>query len=146
MFRLITLVLPLLAGIPGNFKLVGSKHGVDVYRQMSSRVIDLVAEGNIEAPPEVVRDVVLDFANATKVTDNINESRVLLQNDREIIVYQRLRLPVIHDRDFTLRVTWGRKGDVLTTRSAVDNSRGPQPREGIVRMSLLQCGWEFEPI
>jgi hypothetical protein len=146
MFRLLVLTLPLLAGTPGNFKHVGGKNGVEVYRQMNSPVIDLLAEGDIEAPPSVVRDVVLDYANASKVTDNVGESRVLQKSDREIIVYQRLKLPIISDRDFTLRATWGARGPLLMTRFAVDNSRGPRENGGVVRLSTLQGGWELEPI
>jgi hypothetical protein len=146
MFRLLALALPLLAGSPGNYKHVGGKSGVEVYRQMNSPVIDLLAEGDIDAPPSLVRDVLLDYPNASKVTDNIGESRVLEKSGREIIVYQRLKLPIISDRDFTLRASWGTRGEVLTTQFAVDNSRGPEARDGIVRLSTLQGGWELQPI
>ncbi|MCU1276535.1 MAG: Collagenase [bacterium] len=146
MFRLLALALPLLAGTPANFKHVGGKNGVEVYRQMNSPAIDLFAEGDIEAPPSVVRDVLLDYPNASKVTDNVAESRVLQKSDREIIVYQRLKLPIISDRDFTLRATWGARGQVLTMQYAVDNSRGPAEREGIVRLSMLQGRWDLQPI
>jgi hypothetical protein len=146
MFRLLVLTLPLLAGTPANFKHVGGRNGVEVYRQMASPVIDLLAEGDIEAPPSVVRDVVLDYPNASKVTDNVGESRVLQKSDKEIIVYQRLKLPIISDRDFTLRATWGAYGQILTTRFSVDNSRGPEEHDGVVRLSTLQGGWDLQPI
>jgi hypothetical protein len=113
---------------------------------MASPVIDLYAIGDIAAPPSVVRDVLLDYGNAPKVTDNVAESRVLEKNEREIIVYQRLKLPVISGRDFTLRATWGQRGTALTMQFAVDNSRGPGPRDGIVRLSTLQGTWVLEPI
>lgn len=146
MFRLLALAVPLLATNPGAFKHVGGRNGVEVFRNMSSSVIDLYAEGDIDAPPSVVRDVVLDYPNASKVTDNVGESRVLQKSDREIVVYQRLRLPIIADRDFTLRASWGASGPMLVTRFFVDNTRGPEAREGIVRLSTLQGGWELEPI
>ena len=146
MFRLLALALPLLAGNPASYKHVGGKNGVEVFRNTSAPVIDLLAEGDIEAPPSVVRDVLLDYPNASKVTDNVAESRVLQKSDREIVVYQRLKLPVISDRDFTLRATWGARGPVLTTQFAVDNSRGPGAHDGIVQLTTLQGGWELEPI
>jgi hypothetical protein len=149
MFRLLTLALPLLSMHPAQaagYKHVGGKNGVEVYRQTNSPAIELLAEGDIDAPPEVVRAVLLDYANASKVTDNVAESRVLQKSDKEVVVYQRLKLPVISDRDFTLRATWGARGPVLTTAFAIDNSRGPQPRDGLVRLSTLQGGWELQPI
>ena len=146
MLRLLALALPLLAANPHNFKHVGGKHGVEVFRNEKSPVIDLYAEGDIEAPPSVVRDVLVDYAHASKVTDNVAESRVLDKNDHEAVVYQRLKLPVISDRDFTLHARWGQRGSTLTLQYAVDNARGPQPRDGIVRLSTLQGSWLLEPI
>ena len=145
MFRLLALAVPLLVN-PPSYKHVGGRNGVEVFRNTSSPVIDLVAEGDIEAPPAVVRDVLLDYDHASKVTDNVAESRVLQKSDREIVVYQRLKLPVISDRDFTLHTTWGQRGAALTMQFAVDNSRGPEPRDGLVRLSTLQGGWSLEPI
>lgn len=144
MFRLLVLV-PLMAG-PQGYKHVGGDHGVEVFRQMSSPAIELLAEGEIDAPPALVREVLLDYEHASKVTDNVVESRVMTRNGQEVVVYQRLKLPVISDRDFTLRATWGQRGQTLLTHFVVDNSRGPQPRDGIVRLSTLQGGWELEPI
>jgi hypothetical protein len=144
MFRLIVL-LPLVTA-PAGWKHVGGRSGVEVFRHLSSPVIDLYAEGDIEAPPSVVRDVLLDYEHASKVTDNVGESRILAKNDREIVVYQRLKLPIISDRDFTLRATWGQRGAVLTEQFAVDNARGPAEKEGLVRLSTLQGSWALEPI
>src|SRR5579864_36308 len=103
MLRLLALIIQLLAANAGGYKHVGGKNGVEVYRQMASPVIDLVGEGDIDAPPSIVRDVLLDYSNATRVIANVAESRILEKSDREIVVYQRLKLPVISDRDFTLR-------------------------------------------
>ena len=146
MFRLLVLALPLLASNVPGFKHVGGKYGVEVFRDMSSPVIDLYAEGDIEAPPAVVRDVLLDYANASKVTNNVSESRVLEKDEHEILVYQRLNLPIISDRDFTLRATWGRQGRDLTMQYGVDNTLGPAPHHGVVRLSTLQGSWLLEPI
>ncbi|HXU74675.1 MAG TPA: START domain-containing protein [Polyangia bacterium] len=145
MFRLLVLFLPLLTA-PPDFKHVGGAHGVEVFRQMSSPVIDLYAEGDIDAPPAIVRDVLLDYDHASKVTKNVGESRVLAKNNREIIVYQRLKLPVISDRDFTLRATWGQRGPTLIQQFTVDNAKGPPARDGIVRVSTMQGTWALDPI
>ena len=90
--------------------------------------------------------MVLDFPNAPKVTDNIAESRVLKKGEHETIVYQRLKLPIISDRDFTLKATWKMRGPVILTQFAVDNRDGPGEHDGIVRLSMLQGGWELTPI
>lgn len=146
MFELLMIFPFLLTSVSPNYKHVGGAHEVEVYRQLQSEAIDLVAEGDIDAPPEVVRAVVLDYPNANAVSDHVTESRVLSSNARELMVYQRLKLPVIADRDFTLHVVWGSRAGQLWTRFTVDNTRGPAERDGIVRVSLLTGGWDLTPI
>ena len=145
MFRLLLLSLPLLTA-PPNFKHVGGAHGVEVFRQDKSPVIDLYAEGDIDAPPAVVRDVLLDYDHAPKMTKNVGESRVLQKNAHELVVYQRLKLPVVSDRDYTIRATWGEKGNTLTEEFHVDNGHGPAARDGVVRVSTMQGTWMLDPI
>ncbi|HEY2743524.1 MAG TPA: SRPBCC family protein [Polyangia bacterium] len=144
MFRLLAL-LPLLAA-PPNFKHVGGAHGVEVFRQEKSPVIDLYAEGDIESPPSVVRDVLVDWDHASKLTHNVGESRVVAKGANETFVYQRLKLPIVSDRDFTLRTSWTQRGGTFVEQFAVDNSRGPAPRDGIVRVSVMQGSWTLDPI
>jgi len=145
--RALLMMVPLVLGngMPG-FKHVGGASGVEVYRQMESPVIDLVAEGDIEAPPAVVRAVALDYAHAPEQSDHVAESRVLATGSHDLVVYQRLKLPVIADRDFTLHALWGERGGMLWTRFTVDNARGPAERDGIVRVSTLRGGWDLYPI
>jgi hypothetical protein len=146
MLRLL-LVLPLLvAPDGGGFERVGGTHGVEVYRRMASPFIDLLAQGEIDAPPGQVRDALLDYDDATRTSDHVAESRILTRQERSLIVYQRLRLPIIADRDYTQRVIWQQRGSALLIRFAVDNGRGPAPRDGIVRVPLLNGGWDLEPI
>ncbi len=140
-------LVPLLvaSGTPG-YKHVGGKHGVEVFRQEKSPTIDLLAEGDIEAPPARVRSVLLDYAHAQALTDHLAESKVLQTKPRELVVYQRLKLPIVSDRDYTMRADWGQHGGTLWTHFVVDNSRGPGPRPGAVRVSTLTGGWELTPI
>jgi hypothetical protein len=145
MFRLLALALPLFVN-PAGYKHVGGRNGVEVYRNTSSKVIELFAEGDIAAPPTVIRDVLFDYDHASKVTDNIAESRVLQRRGQEAVVYQRLKLPVISDRDFTVHSSWQQHGATVTTQFAIDNTHGPQPRDGIVRLSTMNGEWELQPI
>jgi hypothetical protein len=138
--------LPLLAVTmaPG-YKHVGGKAGVEVYRQMQSPVIELLAEGEIDAPPSAVRDVLIDYPNARKTSEHVAESRILTGGQRQLTVYQRLNLPVIADRDFTLRAAWGERGELTWVRFSVDNTTGPSPRDGVVRLQTLNGSWDLRP-
>jgi hypothetical protein len=144
--RALLMMVPLVVGgaVPG-YKHVGGHSGVEVYRQMQSPDIDLLAEGDIDAPPSMVRDIVLDYQNASKLSDHVAESRVLSAKAGETVVYQRLKLPVVSDRDFTLRTVYGERNGMMWTRFVVDNSRGPEQRDQIVRVSTLNGGWDLTP-
>ena len=77
MFLQLLVLLPLLvANGTSGYKHVGGKHGVEVFRLEKSPNIDLIAEGDIEAPPANVRTVLLDYAHARALSDHVAESRV----------------------------------------------------------------------
>jgi hypothetical protein len=142
----LALVPLIVAAHTPEYKHVGGHAGVEVYRQTHSPVIDLVAEGDIEAPPQQVRAIVLDYGRAREITERVAESRVLQIGERELTVYQRLALPIVADRDYTLRAWWGQEGGVLTVRFGVDNRRGPAARHGVVRVWTLNGGWDLIPV
>jgi hypothetical protein len=132
-------------GAPG-YKHVGGKSGVEVFRQMDSPAIDLMAEGDFEGPPSAVLGVILDYDHARDLSDRVRESKILQGGDHEVTTYQRLDLPIVSDRDYTLHIRYGKKGDGRWTRFAVDNGRGPAPRKGVVRVSTLSGSWDLLPI
>ena len=145
--RPLMLIVSMLVSQAGpRYQHVGGNHAVEVFRQMESPTIDLVAEGDIDAPPALIRSILLDYPNAHALSDHVTESRVLTTGAHEIMVYQRLKLPVVSDRDFTLRALWGTRGANLWTRFTIDNSHGPAARDGIVRLTNMTGGWDLQPI
>src|SRR5262245_57907068 len=131
MYRILAL-LGLLATAPPGYNRFTSGDGVVVYRRDQGPAIELYAEGVIAAPPEQVRAVLLDYPRHPTFMKHMAEIRVLGRGDRSLLVYQRLDLPVLSDRDMVLQVSWGEEGEVLWTRFQAVTDRGPQPREGAV--------------
>jgi hypothetical protein len=128
------------------YSAAGQDKGVTIYRRRSSSIVELAAEGGFTSPPARVRAVLLDYPRHRGLLKNIAESRVVAQGKDWVVVYQRLRLPVISDRDYTLMVTWGASGLTLWLKFACANSRGPNPRSGVVRVSTHEGGWMLLPI
>jgi hypothetical protein len=62
-----------------------------------------------------------------------------------MLVYQRLDLPVISDRDFVLKVTWGKEGGKRWVRYRTVRGVGPAPRDGVVRVKHHQGSWQLTP-
>jgi len=127
------------------FVLLGEEKGVKVYRREKRPGIELAAEGKIGAAPERVRRVLVDYPSHPRWQKHLKENRVLAFGEGSLDVYQRLSLPVLDDRDFTLHVTWGKDVDVSWTRFAVANARGPAPVSGVVRVTQQEGGWRLEP-
>jgi hypothetical protein len=134
--------LALLSG--QGYEKVGERDGVTVYRR-PDHAIDLAAEGDIDAPPDVVRRVLTDYASHTKWVHGLVISRVLDQQPRSVVVYQRLDLPMLDDRDFTLHVTWTDQGASRFIHFTTTD-RGPRPQKGVVRIPIHEGSWELDPV
>ena len=127
------------------FVLIGEEKGVRVYRREKRAGIELAAEGTLGAAPERVRRVLIDYPSHQRWQPRLKESRVLARGGDSLDVYQRLTLPVLDDRDFTLNVTWGAQAEVLWVRFAAANARGPAPISDAVRVNDQEGGWRLEP-
>lgn len=112
-----------------------------VYRRRGGQMIELAADGHFSATAARVRAVLLDYGRHASFVKGVAESRVLARTSSSMVVYQRLRVPVLSDRDYTMVVDWGGSGSRLWTRFGVDNRRGPPPRPGLVRIFIHEGGW-----
>jgi uncharacterized protein YndB with AHSA1/START domain len=144
MTSIITIALA-AALVQQGFERVGENKGVVVYRKANTKTIELGAEGELPAPPARVLALLTDYEHHRRWVKNLAESQVLGRSDGSIDVYQRLSLPVVSDRDFTLHVTFGEEGEVRWVRTRTDNSKGPPPKSGVVRISTNECEWRLEP-
>ena len=90
------------------YERIGDRNGVEVYKR-NGHAIDLAAEGNIDAPPDVVLKVLTDYGSHPKWVHGLAVSRVLDKRDGALDVYQRLHLPMLDDRDFAMHVDWTRR-------------------------------------
>jgi hypothetical protein len=146
------MIAPLVFGIaaatlPGEgFQPIEKRGEITVYRSPHAAVLTLGAEGRIDAPPAVVRAALLDYPSQSGWVKNVAESRVVASGSDWLDVYQRLRLPVVNDRDFTVHVVWGGDRDAPWVRFQAANERGPGPRPGLVRVSVNRGSWRLRAI
>jgi len=128
------------------FVLLGEDRGVKVYRREKRPGIELAAEARLPASPERVLRVLTDYPSHKRWQKHLKVNRILGRGDGFLDVYQRLDLPVIDDRDFTLHVIWGDDAGVGWMRFAVANERGPAPHAGVVRVTQHEGSWRLEPL
>jgi hypothetical protein len=129
---------------PG-FVRIGGGHGVEVYRRPHSQVIELAAVGELDAPPAEVQAALLDCTQHPRFVPTVAECQVLARKRGEQLVYQRLDLPAIKDRDYSLKVVWN-QGRTRAVRYTIDSRSGPPPTNKAVRLSVMNGRWVLEPI
>jgi hypothetical protein len=142
--KMVLAILALASLTTSGYEKVGERDGVTVYRR-ADHAIDLAAEGIIDAPPDVVRKVLIDYASHPKWVHGLTVSKVLDRRDHDLDVYQRLDLPMLEDRDFTLHVTWADEGPSRVIRFSTTN-KGPEPQKGCVRVPVHEGSWHLEPV
>ena len=105
--------------------------------------------GLIDAPPHVVFAVLDDTESYTDFMPYTSEVRVLKRDRNMVLAYQRLDLPFVSDRDYTLRSkhdTWrGAEGLIYRIRWEPANDLGPAAKPGVSRVNLCEGGWLLEP-
>ncbi len=125
------------------YKKVGSERGVTVYRHKLSSIIELGADGAFKGSPQAIVSALLDYNRHAGAVGRVSESRILRRGKGWLLVYQRLELPVVSDRDFTLKVTWGEQGGVHWIRYRCVRVKGVPRRDGVVRLSHHQGSWQL---
>ena len=110
----------------------------------------IVAVAEVEAPPEVVFNVVNDFDHYPDFMPYVIESRVLSRNgDSEVVAYNRIAPPFVAERDYPLkfRMTRGSlaNGGVFRIEWTARPEAEPEV-EGVVRIRLNDGSWVAEPI
>jgi hypothetical protein len=77
------------------------------------------------------------------------ESRVLKREKDSVLAYQRLKFPLLSDRDYTVRsqyANWpGPDGQIYRMRWEAANDLGPAARPGVLRVNVCEGAWLLEP-
>ena len=127
------------------YEQIADKNGVRVFKHKHDGNIRLGGVGTFQHDPKTVQQVLLDYRMQRGKIERLTESRVLKRGPNSLLVYQRLNLPVISDRDFVLRVTWGEKGASRWIRFQAVRDAGPPKRSGVVRVSFHEGSWWLIP-
>jgi ribosome-associated toxin RatA of RatAB toxin-antitoxin module len=131
------------------------KNGLVIFTKDIAEGRRVIAVSEVEAPPEAVFNVLVDFEHYPEFMPYVKESEVLSRTgDNEVVTYARIAPPFISERDYPLKVR-------LTRGSAVDDGTRkdgtfkvewtalPEAKpevEGVVRVKLNEGSWLAEPL
>jgi len=132
--------------VDAGFERLGLKHGVTIFQHGETSLVHLAGEGRFDVPPERVERAVLDYAGQRREMERIAASRTIDRGPGWKLVYQRIALPVVADRDYTMCVRWGRDESVRWVRYAVVAGAGPAPADELVRVEQHRGSWQLQPL
>lgn len=137
---------PMERSLPqAGFERIEREDGVTVYKHPETEVIHLAAEGRFAASPAEVQQVLLAYEDQVGQVERVASSRVLERGDGWLRVYQRLELPIVSDRDYTLCVNWGAEGDSRWIRYRIERGTGPPADDDAVRVPAHRGSWQLQP-
>jgi hypothetical protein len=111
---------------------------------------EIKAVGTIEAEPAVVKRVLEDVSEFPSFMPSVVEARVLSTNGDTRLIYERLSLPLVDDRDYTLRLQSGTQrakdgAAVYFQRWTTANDLGPAEKKGVMHVKVAEGSWLLEP-
>ena len=130
------------------------KNGLVIFTKDIAEGRRVIAVSEVEAPPEAVFNVLVDFEHYREFMPYVKESEVLSRtNDNEVVTYARIAPPFISERDYPLKVRLTRRsaGDGTTKDNVfkVEWAALPEAKpevEGVVRVKLNEGSWLAEPL
>jgi len=142
---------PILSADTG-WQHIDDKEGVSLYSRVriGTGVKEFKGTGVIDASPETVERVLADVSRYPSFMPYVTESRAISDDGNEVLTYQRLNVPFVANRDYTVRVEHGTTrgaGGGLTYRDTwqTANDAGPAERHGVVRVKVNEGSWLLEP-
>ena len=133
------------------WKQVADSDGVVICRRVptDSALEEFRAVGEVDAAPSSVFALVNDPEAYPHFMPYTSECRVLQRFESGTVTYQRLDLPLVSDRDYTLRSVYSRAegadGAIYFIHWAQANDLGPAPLPGVERVKVCRGSWVIEP-
>ena len=137
--------------IATEWKEEANKDGLIIYSRTreGSSVKEFKSVGMIDAPASSVYAVLSDVEAYPSFMPYTLECRVLKRTGDCTVAYQRLELPMVSDRDYTLRSehskTPGQNGSIYRIQWEPANDLGPAAKPGVQRVKVCEGGWLIEP-
>jgi hypothetical protein len=128
-----------------------NRDGLIIYSRTreGSALKEFKTVGVIEASPGAVFAVLNDVEAYPGFMPYTSECSVLKRTGDCTIAYQRLALPMVSDRDYTLRSehskTPGPNGPIYRIQWEPANDLGPPEKPDVQRVKICEGGWLIEP-
>jgi len=130
--------------------------GITIYTRdkPGSDIKEVKAIGTVDSAPHACMNVVEDLGHFKDFMPFTKESKILgREGDKVVFSYQFLSLPLINNRDYSLRIVDetpaakpGEAPAYYKSSWTPANDKGPAPRDGVVRVGINTGHWRFDPL
>jgi hypothetical protein len=104
---------------------------------------DLRLEARSSANPERLATRV--WGTFLEARPPVRQRDFLVRGSDEIVFHDHIKVSVVSDREYTLRIRHLRDGDVHRLVFGTAPELGPPPTDGFVTIPIVQGAWEFRP-
>ena len=140
--------LLLLLSLSAGWEKVGDKDGVTIERRAKDNgLYEVRALAHAPLTPEKFFETLWKHGEYMQFVPHLKSLRLLVDEPDHKLIYEQIKMPVISDRDYTVRVS--RVIDPATHLIEVHfdtaNDQGPPPSKDYVRIPMVHGGWTLEP-
>jgi ribosome-associated toxin RatA of RatAB toxin-antitoxin module len=97
--------------------------------------------------PSVIFDTLWKHQEYVEFVPYLKKLEILKQSAYEKVIYEQIRMPLVSDRDYTVKITvehYATNG-VIQIRFVAVPHEGPSEHPNYVRVKHIQGGWTLEP-
>ena len=144
---LLWLGAPRLARAGAEWEQISQKDGVTVERRPrpGSSFYELRARAVVPVAPQAFFAAVSNYRDYPEFVPYLKSLRVLEEQPEESVLYQQIAMPLVSDRDYTVRFYRAGDGDKRVVRFDSADALGPAPSPGYVRAQNIHGSWTVEP-
>ncbi len=126
---------------------ISQKDGVTVERRPrpGSSFYELRARAVIPIAPQTFFATVWSYRDYPEFVPYLKSLRVVGEQPGESVLYQQIAMPLVSDRDYTVRFYRAGEGETLVVRFDSADALGPAPSAGYVRAQNIHGSWTLEP-
>ncbi len=139
----------LILWLTATWQLVLNQKGIMVERRATDRagLYEVRVTGHANISPEMMAKTVWSHHEYIQFMPHLKSLKVLAETPNERLMYQQLKMPVVKDRDYTVRVR--RSADPVTRvfESVFEtaNDAGPPEDASHVRVTKIKGSWTLSP-
>jgi ribosome-associated toxin RatA of RatAB toxin-antitoxin module len=147
MTRTLAAGVALLALLGADWERVGERDGITIDGRDTgrSRIRELRLTARSPVPPAAIMATIWRHDEYVQFLPYLKRLDVLRDDGDTKLIYEQIRVPVVRDRDMTVRVSRTRSSDTYEVESTAVPDEGPPETRDYVRIRTSEAHWRLAP-